>query len=134
MACRSALEKQKLLPIRSIHNHKIVSSTKNFQGQIWSEKRSRNQRIAIPQGRLLGFMLYLLYPADFPRLGYHNYNLCRRYRILAAHKNHIEASQDLQESLFYIQKWLKKWNVANTCHDPDKLIVVWKIIAAMFPR
>jgi len=28
--------------------------------------------------------------------------------ILATHKNYIEASQRLQESLFYIQKWLKK--------------------------
>jgi len=32
-------------------------------------------------------------------------------QLLAAHKNHIEASQRLQESLFYIQKWLKKWRI-----------------------
>jgi len=31
--------------------------------------------------------------------------------ILVAHKDHIEASQCLQESLFHIQIWLKKWRI-----------------------
>jgi len=31
--------------------------------------------------------------------------------ILATHKDHIEASERLQESLFYIQMWLKKWRI-----------------------
>jgi len=31
--------------------------------------------------------------------------------ILAAHNNRIEATLRLEESLFYIQEWLKKWRI-----------------------
>jgi len=34
-ACKLASQNQKLLPTRSVRHHKILSSTKNLQGQIW---------------------------------------------------------------------------------------------------
>jgi len=34
-----------------------------------------------------------------------------RQLLGSGHNNHIEASLRLQESPFYVQKWLKKWRI-----------------------
>jgi len=65
----------------------------------------------VPQGSVLP-VLYLLYIADLPiALDTITATYADDTAILAAHKNHIEASQRLQESFFYIQIWLKKWRI-----------------------
>jgi len=66
----------------------------------------------IPEGSVLGPVLYLLYIADFRvALDTTTATYADDTAILVAHKNHIEASQRLQKSLFCIQKWLKKWTI-----------------------
>jgi len=64
------------------------------------------------QGSVLRLVLYLLYTADLPVAPD---TITATYAddtaILTAHKDHIEASQRLQKSLFHIQIWLKKWRI-----------------------
>jgi len=54
--------------------------------------------------------LYLPYTADLP-VAPDTITATYADDILAAHKENIEASQRLQESLFHLQIWLKKWRI-----------------------
>jgi hypothetical protein len=55
-------------------------------------------------------MLYLLYIADLPiTLDTTTYDIADDTVILLTHNNSIKAS--LEQSLSYIQKWLKKWRI-----------------------
>lgn len=66
----------------------------------------------VPQGSVLGPVLYLLYTADLPTsLRVTTATYADDTAILATHKNPILASQRLQESLTLIQRWLKKWRI-----------------------
>jgi len=57
-------------------------------------------------------IFYLLYNADILIVPSTTVATCaNNATILIAHNNHIEASLSLQESLFYIQKWLKEWRI-----------------------
>jgi len=64
----------------------------------------------VPQDSVLKLVLYPLYITDLPAL-----DTIATYAddttILAIHNNHTERSLYLQESLFDIQKWLKKWKI-----------------------
>jgi len=93
MTCRFASQNQKLLPIRSKHNHKIVSFTKNLQNQI-GEAVTQLKYInfgVFSQGSVLGLVLYLLYTANLP---FALVTTIATYAddtdIVAAHKNYIE--------------------------------------------
>jgi len=66
----------------------------------------------VPQGSVLGPVLYLLYTADLPVvLDTITGTYADGTAILTAHKDYVEASQQLQRSLFHIQIWLKKWRI-----------------------
>jgi len=77
---------------------------------------------------VLGPVLYLLYTADLSlALDTIRATYVDDTAILAAHKDHIDASQRLQESLFHIQIWLKKWRIRDSetksvsdFHHPQK--------------
>jgi len=67
----------------------------------------------VPQGSILGPLLYVLYTSDLPTsretttLGI----FADDTAIFATHEDPTIASFNLQEHLHIIEKWLKKWNI-----------------------
>jgi len=109
VACRSASQNQKLLPTRPIAIIKSYLAHRIFRvkfGEVVTQLKDINSRVSQSS------VLYLLYTADLPvALDTITATYANDIAILAAHKDHIEASERLQESLFYLQMWLKKWKI-----------------------
>jgi len=72
----------------------------------------KNINSGVPEGNVLEPVLYLLYTADLPvALDIITATYADDTAILTTNKDHIEASQRLEKSLFHIQIWLKKWRI-----------------------
>lgn len=66
----------------------------------------------VPQGSVLGPLLYLLYTADLPKTDSATIaTFADDTAILASHMNPLQASRLLQTNLYQIQNWLKKWRI-----------------------
>jgi len=84
------------------------------------------------QDRILEPVLYLLYTADLRiALGSITATYADDTAVLAAHNNHMKASLGLQESLYHIQRWFKKWRIeANETKSVQMIFITCRKICS----
>lgn len=80
-----------------------------------------NIQAGVPQGSVLGPLLYLLFTADLPTNSFLTTStFADDTAILSSHKDPVAASQNLQTHLYRIEQWLKNWrikvNASKSCH------------------
>ena len=80
------------------------------QGDDYSELKEINA--GVPQGSVLGPVLYLLYTSDLPKLENNTVaTFADDTAILAVGSSNEEATEKLQTAIDQMQKWTKKWRI-----------------------
>ena len=106
-------EIKKILPSSYFNLPKSYLYERYFEIKINGETSSRfHIHSGLPQGSILGPLLYVLYTSDLPTskettLG----TFADDTAIFATHADPKIASLNLQEYLNIIEKWLKKWKI-----------------------
>lgn len=66
----------------------------------------------VPQGSVLGPVLYLLYTNDLPTLEHHTIaTFADDTAIMAVGQNNLESTEKLQNAINRVQLWTKKWRI-----------------------
>ncbi len=98
------------------HHVKLIQSyltDRKFQVHQGDEKSEEKQTEAgVPQGSVLGPLLYLLFTADIPvNPETQVLTFADDTAILAAHENYDQANNNLQKALDSITDWTAKWKI-----------------------
>jgi hypothetical protein len=107
------LDIKRILPSGYFNLLKLYLNERHFETKINGETSSRfHIHSDVPQGSILGPLLYVLWPSDLPTsrettLG----TIADDTVIFATHEDRTITSFNLQEHLHFIEKWLKKWKI-----------------------
>jgi hypothetical protein len=104
---------KRILPSSDFELLKSYINERQFETKFNRENSSRfHSQAGVPQGSILGPLLYVLYTSDLPTarettLG----KFADDTAIFATHEDPTIASLNLQEHLHHIEKCLKKWKI-----------------------
>jgi hypothetical protein len=113
MAPRTKIKIKRLLPLQYFNLLKSYLSERQFETKFIAETSSRfHIHSGVPQGSILGPLLYVLFTSDLPtsrgtKLG----TFADDSAIFATHEDPTIASLNLQEHIFSIEKWIQKWKI-----------------------
>lgn len=102
-----------LFPQHIFNLLKSYITDRNFFVQLGSSKSELgNVTAGVPQGSVLGPYLYVLYTSDLPKI---SHGLTATFAddtaFLISHKDPNRASEQLQNHLFKIEEWTRRWNI-----------------------
>ena len=113
MAPRVTIQSQKNLTVKLFQPAEIVPKWTPVRKKFDGETSSRfHIHSGVPQGSMLGPLLYVLYTSDLPtsketKLG----TFADDTAIFPTHEDIKIASLELQEHLHLVEKWLQKWKI-----------------------
>lgn len=98
------------------NTHKLLRSyltDRTFKVRSKDEFSSlRKISAGVPQGSILGPLLYIIYTADMPtNLNTHTYTFADDTAFVSIHKNSDVASLQLQSHIHELEAWLTKWRI-----------------------
>lgn len=98
------------------NTHKILKSYLSERQFVVKFKNAisspRNISAGVPQGSILGPLLYIIYTADMPTNSLiHTSTFADDTAFVSTHKDPTIASHQLQSHIYILEKWLTKWKI-----------------------
>lgn len=102
---------KQILSIRYYNFLRSYLSNRHFRVRYGDKTTKYKIKTRVPQGSVLGPLLYLLYTADLPITAGTIIGTFTDDTNIATHKDPATASKKIQNSLNNIEKWTKRWRI-----------------------